>query len=140
METTEVVENILTHFGKKGMKWGVRNSRPSGAEKVTVTDKRKKIKTSGGRGHAAHPEAVRVRTIGQIAKKSGVKSLSNQQLEEFNRRLNLEQNTKRLMYQDKSPGKKFVAQVLGQTGKTQAQETSNAGANLVKKAIIGKIK
>jgi hypothetical protein len=113
MRTPEVVENILAHHGVKGMRWGVRRKATVGAQEVIVSDRRKKIKTSGGKGHSAHPEAVRARTTGQIAKKSGVKSLSNKELQEFNNRLNLEQNYKRLAFQDLSAGRRFIHTMLG---------------------------
>lgn len=135
-----IVPEILAHYGVKGMRWG-RRKASNGPEGVTVTDKRKKIKTSGGRGFPASSEAVSARVIGQRAKKSGVKSLSNQELQEYAQRLNLEQNYKRLSYNDKNAGAKFVAQVLGQTGKTQAQDIANdVASKKVKKLITSKIK
>lgn len=137
--TREIVPHILAHHGVKGMKWGVRRKSSSGPEGVVVRDKRKKLKTSGGRGHPATKEAVRVRTIGQKAKKSGVKALTDDELQEYTKRLNLEQNFKRLSYQDKSPGQKFVASILGQTGRQSAQDLSNEASSQVKKQIIKKI-
>lgn len=138
-QSAMTVENILAHVGVKGMKWGVRNAR-NNSSAVTAVDKKKKIKTYGGKGISAHPEAIRVRSIGQVAKKSGTKALSNKDLEEYNKRLNLEQNYKRLSYQDKNPGQKFVASLLGQTGKTQAQNVANdVAAVKVKKHITSKL-
>lgn len=138
-DAMDVVEDILAHVGVKGMKWGVRNAR-NNSSAVTVIDKKKKIKTFGGKGRSAHPEAIRVRSIGQVAKKSGTKALSNKDLDEYNKRLNLEQNYKRLSYQDKNPGQKFVASLLGQTGKTQAQNVANdVAAGQVKKHITSKL-
>lgn len=134
--TVEAVDDILTHFGAKGMKWGVRKSRPTGPQGVSVTDKKKRIKTKGGGGHSAHPEAVSSRTIGQIGKKSGLKSLSNKQLQEFNNRLNLEQQTKRLQYESSSPPRKFIKSFLKQTGSSSSKEMSNATTALGKKAVM----
>jgi hypothetical protein len=108
MNTAEVVNDILAHHGVKGMHWGVRRRATVGAQEVVISDKRKKIKTSGGRGHPAHPDAVRARTSGQIARKSGFKSLSNKELQDFNQRLNLEQQAKRLALQDQSASKRFI--------------------------------
>ena len=102
MDTSEIVEHVLVHFGVKGQKWGVRRKATVGAQEVIVSDRRKKLKTSGGAGHPAHSDAVRARTVAQIAKKSGYKSLSNKDLQDFNNRLNLEQQAKRLSFQDKS--------------------------------------
>jgi hypothetical protein len=136
MHTPEVVEDILTHHGVKGMRWGVRRKATVGAQEVIVSDKRKKLKTSGGAGHPAHSDAVRARTSGQVARKSGYKALSNQELQAYTQRLNLEQQAKRLSFEDSSPPKKFVLKLLGQTGKQQASEVANqAASKAIKKTI-----
>jgi hypothetical protein len=105
---------------------------------VVVRDKGKRLKTSGGKGHPAHPDAVRVRTLGQVGKKSGLKALSNEELQAYNQRLNLEQQAKRLSYNDKSPPKKFVLTLLGQTGKQQASEAANTVASAQVKKLLNK--
>lgn len=134
------VSIFLEHHGVKGMRWGLRRKATVGAQEVVISDKRKSIKTTGGEGHPAHSDAVKARTIGQIGKKSGHKALSNQELEAYNKRLNLEQNAKRLAYNDMSPGKKFVASLLGQTGKTQSQQLANdVAAQQVKKHLTSRI-
>ena len=136
--TAEVVEDVLTHFGVKGMRWGVRRKATVGPTEVIVSDKRKKVKTTGGKGFPAHAEAVRVRTIGQVGKKSGYKALSNEELQAFNQRLNLEQQAKRLSYNDASPPRKFILKLLGQTGQQQAQEAANAIASKQVKKLLAK--
>jgi len=136
MSTPEIVVDILEHHGVKGMRWGVRRKATVGAQEVIVSDKRKSVKTSGGAGHPAHADAVRARTSGQIAKKSGVKALSDAQLRDYNNRLNLEQQAKRLSFNDASPPKKFVLRLIGQTGKQQIGEAANTvAAKQVKRAL-----
>lgn len=134
--TAEIIDDILKHHGIKGMKWGVRSARPSA---VVVSDKRRRIKTSGGFNRPAHSDAIQARTVSQIGKKSGLKSLSNAELIAFNNRLNLEQQAKRLTFNDKSPPKKFVLTLLGQTGKQQASEVANTAASTQVKKLLTKV-
>ena len=100
--------------------------------------KRKKIKTSGGHGLPAHSDAVRARTIGQRGRASGVKSLSNEELADYAKRLNLEQNVKRLQYNDASPPKKFVLTLVGKTGQQQAHEVANQQASKAVAKLMAK--
>jgi 2'-5' RNA ligase len=153
MSTDKVVDNILMHYGRKGMKWGIRSAsgnlsslrsrKATGPQAVAVKGNRfggKKLKTSGGKGFPAHADAVRARKIGQIGKKSGVKTLSDKELETYSKRLNLEANVKRLNYNEKNAGAKFVATLLGQTGKTAAGNVANdVASHQVKKHLVGKL-
>jgi hypothetical protein len=135
--SAEIVEDILKHFGVKGMRWGIRRKATVGPQEVIVSDVRKKLKTSGGAGHPAHPEAIRVRTLGQIGKKSGLKALSDQDLQDYTRRLQLEAGVKRLNYTNAPLAKRFVLTLLGQTGKNTAQNAANEVASQqVKKRLI----
>jgi hypothetical protein len=132
-----VVDEILEHHGVPGMKWGIRRKATVGPQEVIVRDSRRKLKTSGGGGHAAHPDAVRARTIGQVGKKSGAKALSDKDLEAYTKRLNLEANVKRLNYNESNPAKKFVLSVLGQTGKGTVQSAANDVASQhVKRGLV----
>jgi hypothetical protein len=138
LKQSAIVDDILKHFGVKGMKWGVRRKATVGPQEVIVSDRRKRIKTKGGEGHPAHPEAVRPRQIAQVGRKSGLKALSNAELAAYNQRLNMEQQTKRLMYEDSSPPRKFILTLLRQTGKQQANEAANAVASKQVKKLLAK--
>jgi hypothetical protein len=123
---------VLTHHGVKGMRWGIRRKATVGPQEVIVSNTRRKLRTSGGAGHPASSEAVSARTTGQIAKKSGVHSLSNAQLRAYNERLNLEQNFKRLNFQDKSAGQRFVQTLMGKGISSATKAGGKAGG----KALI----
>jgi len=136
MNAAEAIGNILSHHGVKGMKWGVTRKATVGPHEVVVRDTRKKIKTSGGSGHPASPEAIRARTIGQVAKKSGTKALTDTELHTYAKRIQLEQNVKRLQYSEKPAATRFVLRILGRTGEQSTQQTANAAtAAAGKKAL-----
>lgn len=101
-------EQILQHYGVKGMKWGVRRKRTS---RVTVTQKRggARLKAKGGEGRPAHKDAVRIKAIQQVMKKSGIQAVSNEDLRAYNDRLNMEMSARRLTQQNTGAGKKFIA-------------------------------
>jgi hypothetical protein len=136
MTTSDSVDDILTHYGVKGMRWGVRRS--SGAQAVTVSDKGKKLKTSGGKGHPAHPDALSAHRLGQVGKKSGLKALSNKELQDYAHRLQLEQNVKRLNYNEMSRGKKFVATLTGKGTNRLGDASVNAGAAAMRSTYVRK--
>lgn len=115
----EAVNNVLAHYGVKGMKWGVRSK---GAPVPTVsveTEPGKKLKTSGGTGRKASDDAVRAAVGLQVAKKSGIQALSNKELQEVVTRMNLERQYKSLKVDRANPAAKFISKLLVDTGKQQ---------------------
>jgi hypothetical protein len=131
-----IATSRLLHYGIKGMRWGVRKSegRPTA---VTVTAKGKKLKTKGGENQPTAKDAARAKAIGQIKKKSGVRALSDADLQAYQSRMNLEQNVKRLEYNQANAGKKFILSLMGQAGKNAAQQAANEVASKqVKKLLV----
>lgn len=74
----KTVEQVLAHYGIKGMHWGVRRGRNVSAK------------------HPPSEDFTRTRATKQQAKESGTKSLSNKEMQDVINRLNLEQQYARL--------------------------------------------
>lgn len=146
-KTNDEVKKFLTHVGIKGMKWGIRKERKLSSNEgvvrrqrklssVEVMDRGKKLKTSGGKGFPAHSEAIRAHTIGQIVKKSGTKAVSNEELQLFANRLQLEQNVSRLTNNDKNAGLKVSGIIIKQVGNKAIQEITGGIMSQVKKTFL----
>lgn len=106
----------LYHYGVKGMKWGVRKSRTSSGKKSS--------KTKGWSKDAKRANAI---------KKKSVKQMSNAELKELNKRMELESNYHRLNPSKVKQGLAFAGAAAGAMG-TIATLYNNSN-NLIK---IGK--
>lgn len=96
------LDDVLEHYGVKGMKWGVRRrSKDSGP---TSSD------AARAKGHAA------------TVSKHGTKALTNKELQDLVTRMNLEQQFTTLHQKAKkeNPGVKFAKELLIGIGKEQA--------------------
>jgi hypothetical protein len=133
-KTDTLVDDILAHHGVKGQRWGVRRSAPTA--KVTVTQKGKKLKSQGGAGHKPSADAVKVQSLRQVRKKSGVHALSNEELQAYSKRLNLEQNVRQL--EVKQPGaKNWIKRHLTSQGDQAASTAGQAArSKAVKKVFV----
>ena len=130
--TDAVVAEVIAHFGVKGMRWGVRRERPSA---VSVTQRGKKLKTSGGHGRKASPDAIKVAQLRQVRKKSGTAALSNEELQAYQRRLNLEQQVRTL--EVNRPGvRNWIKRTLTNQGQQSVNQASQeARQKAVKSAL-----
>jgi len=131
------VENVLEHFGIRGMRWGVRRSQkeldsagsseqgppPFAVRKKPLFTPRaevikikaipgKGIQTSGGKNHPATDEAQIAAVLRQRAKASGVRSLSNQDIKVLVDRMNLEQSYAKMNPAKRTWGKKVTEELL----------------------------
>lgn len=128
IQTDAFVGEFLEHYGVKGMKWGKRRSRAErlqaraekteAAKKVTVETKPggRGLKATGGKGRDASEDAIKAAVGKQIAKKSGVDALSNQELQAVVQRMNLEQQYAKLSKGQQSDGQKFMEKWLKDSG------------------------
>jgi hypothetical protein len=107
-------EDILAHFGVKGMKWGKRKNPASGDSSQATTTRFK-------------------------AKRLGVHTVSNNDLQAAIRRMQLEQDFKRLSVNEKSAATRWVSSTLLEIGKREVQQrvAKKVATTVIKKAATG---
>lgn len=109
------VEDVLEHYGIKGMRWGVRRKNPSGdSGPVKVTGKKGKgvVKVSGGGGKQVSEDAVTRYAVSQKGKKSTMASLSNEELKKHNERAKLEQEFAKYNAEQTQKGQSLVKKIM----------------------------
>jgi hypothetical protein len=118
MEGEEVeqadTELFFAHYGVKGMKWGKKRN-PASSDSATKTS----TKTA--------------------AKKLGVHTVSNADLQTAIRRMQLEQDFKRLSVNEKSAAARWVSSTLLEVGKREVQTrvAKKVATTVIKKAATG---
>lgn len=113
----------LRHYGILGMKWGVRRTPEQlGHRKET----REKLKN-----HIRRSSGSRASNTLSRARKEDINKLTNQQLKDYNERLNLEQNFANLTKGNVGKAKDWVAKtivsgiVIGTVSQVTKQVVSN---------------
>jgi len=108
------VEDFLEHYGVKGMKWGKRKN-PASADSAAAASTRTR------------------------AKKKGVHTVSNAELQAAIRRMQLEQDFKRLSVNEKSAVTRWVSSTLLEIGKREVQQRAakKVASTVIKKAATG---
>lgn len=102
--------------------------------KVTANTKtsiggKAKIKTIGGSGQKAHPDAITAKTIKQKLGKSGVHALSNHELQVLAQRAELERRVKQHSKNDPgAKGKDFAKRFIKVNGKKAVKAAAVAAA------------
>lgn len=113
--------DVLMHFGVKGMRWGVRNA-----------ESRKRIAREESEDYSSTKNL----------RKQPVSTLSNAELKKINERIQLEQTYKQLTAKDVSKGQAATTKFLGKVGNMAVTAIVQAGVNegikAGKKAIFGK--
>lgn len=105
------VDDILEHYGIRGMRWGVRRTPAelAGPTPITINAKPgKKIVTTGGKNLPVSEDAKQAAVIKQKARASGAQSLSNDEMRILVTRMNLEQQYAKLNPKQVSFGEKFL--------------------------------
>jgi hypothetical protein len=120
MSELQVDQNVIAHFGRKGMKWGEH--------------------VFGGRGgsssHPVHVDVTRARIAQETIKKHGLSALGNNDLRALNQRNQLESDYARLTGGHKSEGQKFIEQFAKEQGKQAILKYGPKGAEwLVKQGF-----
>lgn len=115
------MEDYLCHYGVLGMKWGRRKNR------------QKSSNTSVKRRNNNRKETSKVN---KAPKKKRVKDLSNEELQNKIRRLQMEKQYRDLKRDEVSAGKKLVGEILKTSGKTLGVQVANyLGGKAINKAF-----
>lgn len=113
--------NDLTHYGVKGMRWGVRKDLSPTPASVTERPGRS-LKTTGGVNQPATQDAINAAKLRQKAKKSTTDSLSNEELKRLVARMNLEQQYSNLTKQRQPFYVSMVRDLVKQEGSKQVRQ------------------
>lgn len=118
----ETVEDVLSHFGIKGMRWGVRRTKteleaPSEEHTQTITT-RARAKSAKGSTHA----------------------LTNKELQDAITRMNLERQFTTLTTPPKSKGRVYIGKLLGQVGNQEVSALTRGQQGFITKQVTTQIK
>ncbi len=114
---SDTVDDILAHYGVKGMKWGVRKaSSVPGNAKVLLKTKNGDITIRRDQIREVSSESAAAQRALSKAKTKGIKALSNDELKILNERLQLEKRFNDLNPTTTNKGKKILQQQLRQVG------------------------
>jgi len=106
------VEDHLSHYGVKGMRWGRRKDDGLPSAVTLSSTPGKRVTAVGGKNLPASDDAKAAASARQTAKLSTVDALSNKELQGLVTRLNLEQQYSRLTAPKQSKGKAFIQTLI----------------------------
>ena len=113
----ETVDEVLEHFGVRGMHWGVRKDRTT---RVKVGEELKTIKVP----HNTSTDAMKAHNSAVMIKKYGIKSVTNQELKDLNYRISLEQNFHKMVPKETGrikKGRDIMEKMVWKAGEEQLQ-------------------
>jgi len=116
--------DILAHHGVKGQRWGIRRNRNHPLSTLRRPQRQ------------VHPDAAAARAIQKKRRRSGVKSLSNEEIRTYTNRLNLEQSLKGAERRNRSAGQKAAADILKTVGKIGIEEAAKSAVAKELKASL----
>ena len=113
----ETVDEVLEHFGVRGMHWGVRKDRTT---RVKVGEELKTIKVP----HNTSTDAMKAHNSAVMIKRHGIKSVTNQELKDLNYRISLEQNFHKMVPKETGrikKGRDIMEKMVWKAGEEQLQ-------------------
>lgn len=118
VEQGYTLDDVLAHYGVKGMHWGVRRSE-------------KKARLSKKPQPGDSEEHIRSRQLHTTAKTQGLRKLTNKDIQDLNTRLNLEQNyanltTKTKQHSSVATGANWLGKKVGNIGNMAIDEVTKA--------------
>lgn len=129
-------EKFLAHYGRLGMRWGVRRTAEQlknnvDPETVRVTRRKgsKKLSSSGGESTPPNEQAVRVAANKQKAKAAGTNTLSTNELNEIVARFNAEKAYAEVRKADKSAGRRFAEELVKDLAKQEFAALAKGQSN-----------
>jgi hypothetical protein len=109
METTESLDDILEHYGIKGMRWGVRRTDAQLA-RARGEKKSKKLKKTPDNMQSKDAATVK-KAKAKITKEGDTSALSNDELRAVIQRMNLETQYKNMGKTQQKNGKSAVKEM-----------------------------